>query len=310
MVKGQQKTVSFVVVNWNGKSVLSDCLDSILRLQYPIKDIIVVDNGSVDGSIEMMQDKYSDKVTVLRNERNLGAPVGRNRGMKYAVENGSDFVFALDNDLTIAPEAIDRLITVLSGDSQIAMAGALIFYEERPDVIFSAGHVINWTQNLVGTLGANQKNAGQFRDIWQVDYVGSGAVLVRTEYMKKHGYFDESYIGYGYEDTEYGYRANNLGYRVVCCADAKVWHKPHSNIGRYSFKKKYLETRNAIRFMKKYGTFLNWSKYLVYVLPGFIYAFFREGFRGNMPGVIGKMRGFYDGIRDYDDLAYKLLNEK
>ena len=301
-------TVSVVIVNWNGKDVLNECLDSVFKIKYPLYEIIVVDNGSKDKSIENINVDYGYKVNIIHNKFNLGAPIARNQGMKHAINTGVDYIFCLDNDLTIEPIAIEILIKVMLSDERIAMTGAIIFQQDRPDIIFSAGHVINWTQNLVGTLGANQKNRGQFKGIWRVDYVGSGAVLVRSEYIKKYGYFDESFIGYGYEDTEYGLRANKLGYKVICCAEAKVWHKPHSGIGRYSFKKKYLETRNAVRFIKKYGNFWNWSKYLCYVLPGFVYALFREGFRGNMPGVVGKMRGFYDGLRNYDDLAYKLLN--
>ncbi len=302
--------ISMVIINWNGKQVLRDCLESVLKLRHPMHEIIVVDNGSTDGSVEMMEIEYRGKVKVIRNAKNLGAPVARNQGMQEAVKTEIDFIYCLDNDLTIDPDAIGALLSVLARDPKIAMAGSLIFLQNEPDVIFSAGHNLDWTQNLVHTLGSGQKQRGQFRDIWDVGYVGSGAVLIRTDFIRKHGVFDESYIGYGYEDTEYGYRANRLGYRVVCCADSKVWHRPHSNIGRYSFRKKYLETRNAIRFIKKYGTFWNWVKYLCYVIPGFGYAFIFEGVKGNLPGVIGKIRGFIDGLRNRDDLAIELLNQR
>jgi GT2 family glycosyltransferase len=288
---------------------LRECLESIFELDHAVYEVIVVDNGSTDGSLEMMESEYAGRIHVIALETNLGAPAGRNYGMRRVVETGVDFAFCLDNDLTVAPDAISKLIDVVGRDPKIAMAGALILHQDKPDVIFSAGHVINWTQNLVGTLGAGEKLQGQFTDIWDVDYVGSGAVLVRSSYIREHGDFDESYIGYGYEDTEYGYRAKNLGFRVVCCADAKVWHRPHSGVGRYSYRKKYLETRNAIRFIKRYGTTANWIKYLCYVVPGFGYAFIVEGMRGNLPGVIGKIRGFIDGLRNRDDLALKMLNK-
>jgi len=304
-------SVSIVVVNWNGKAVLEECLASISRSEYPIQETVVVDNGSVDGSVEMLEAWCCPPITLLRNARNLGAPVARNQGIARALKSNPEFVFALDNDLTIAPDTIHQLVEVMRRDPRIAMAGALILRHDQPDVIFSAGHVINWTQNLVGTLGANRRLKGQFKGIWDVHYVGAGAVLIRTAYIREHGTFDEHYLGYGYEDTEYGFRASRLGYRVVCCAEAKVWHRPHSGIGRYSFRKKYLETRNAVRFIKKYGTIGNWSKYLFFLLAGFVYAFFREGLlRGNMPGVVGKMRGFMDGLWNRDELSHRLLNDQ
>jgi GT2 family glycosyltransferase len=188
------------------------------------------------------------------------------------------------------------------------MAGALILDMERPDVISSAGGIVDWTQNMVRTLGANQALGGQFKDIWDVDYAGSGALFVRMDYLRKHGIFDEGFIGYGYEDTDFGMRAKTLGYRVVCSADAKVWHRPHSGIGRYTFKKKYLETRNAVLFIRRYGNAAGWCKYLFYVTLGLGYAFVFEGLKGNLPGVFGKMRGLIDGILKRDALAYELLN--
>ena len=302
-------SVSFVIVNWNGKDVLRECLDSVYALRYPVREIVVVDNGSVDGSVEMVL-RDDPSVTVIKNDRNMGLPIAKNQGMLQAVQNGADYLYALDNDLTIAPDAVDQAMRVMESDPKIAMVGSLIFNQDRPNVIFSAGHIINWSQNLVKTLGANEIFDGQFKDAWDVDYVGGGALLVRSAYVKKNGYFDESLIGYGYDDTEYGYRAKKLGYRVVCCANSHVWHRAHSGIGRYSFKKKYMETRNAVRFMKKHANVMNWCKYLSYLLPGFIYAFFKEGLKGNMPGVIGKFRGFIDGLRNKDDLMYELLEEK
>jgi GT2 family glycosyltransferase len=307
---GKNFRVSFVVVNWNREDLLEKCLDSILALDYPIHEIVVSDNGSTDGSTELMRTKYTGKVTAIENGQNYGAPVGRNIGIRQALKSDIDFIFCLDNDLTIAPDAIAKLVAVLQRDEKIAMAGALIMDMAQPDVISSAGGLVNWTQNMVKTLGMNQRLKGQFRDIWDVDYAGSGALFVRTDYLRQHGLFDEGFIGYGYEDTDFGMRAKKLGYRVVCCADAKVWHRPHSSIGRYSFKKKYLETRNAIRFIKRYGDTKAWIKYLFYVNAGFVYAFFSEGIKGNLPGVIGKVRGFIDGLRNRDDLALKLLGRQ
>src|SRR4030067_2082402 len=132
-------TVSIVIVNWNGKSVLIDCIDSVLNLKYPIQEIIVVDNGSTDNSIEIVKNKYDNNIVIIQNQKNLGAPVARNQGMKYALKSGVDYIFCLDNDLTVDENAIEKLIEVMIRNEKIAMVGALIFHHEQPDVIFSAG---------------------------------------------------------------------------------------------------------------------------------------------------------------------------
>jgi GT2 family glycosyltransferase len=298
--------VSFVVVNWNGRKVLADCLHSIHNVDYPIQQVIVSDNGSTDGSIEMVRERYPD-VVLIENGKNYGAPIARNFGIRKALESGVDFIYCLDNDLIIDPKAIRKSLAVFDIDERIAMVGSLILDREHPGRILSAGGIVNWTQNLVSTLGMNEKDTGKFRGIWNVDYAGSGALMTRAEYIHKNGAFDEGFIGYGYEDTDFGIRANLLGYRVVCCAEARVWHRPHSGIGRYTFKKKYLEARNAIRFVRMYGNHRNKLKFMFFAIAGLFYATVREGARGNIMGVIGKAQGLYDGLRGREDLAKRLL---
>jgi GT2 family glycosyltransferase len=247
---------------------------------------------------------------LIENGRNYGVAIARNIGIRKALESDIDFVYCLDNDLIIDPNAIRNSLAVFKSDARVAMVGSLILDRNKPDMILSAGGIVNWTQNLVSTLGMNERDIGQFRGTWDVDYAGGGALLIRADYIRAHGSVDEGFIGYGYEDTDFGMRAKTFGYRVVCCADAKVWHRPHSGIGRYTFKKKYLETRNAIRFIRRYGTSRSWCKYLAYLLPGFVYACIVEGARGNIGGVMGKVRGFIDGLRDRDRLAYDLLESR
>lgn len=300
--------VSVVILNWNGRDVLRQCLQSLEEQSYPLEDVILVDNASSDGSAEMVETEFPG-VIILPQDQNLGAPKGRNVGLREALRRQSEYIFTIDNDLFGARNTIAELVRVLDEHPDIGIVGAGIYHADRPDVIFSAGHWINWTQNLVGTRGANQPDRGQLAPLEDVDYVGIGAMLTRRDVYETIGLPDEDYIGYGYEDTEYGLRARTAGYRVVCYLPAKVWHQPHTGVGRYSFKKKYLEARNAIRFMRLYGTPYRWAKFSFYAGVGLIYALVREGPRGNIGGVIGKARGLYDGLRNRDEFALRLLEE-
>jgi GT2 family glycosyltransferase len=300
--------VSTVTLNWNGKTVLRQCLQSLVEQDYPIEEMIVLDNGSSDGSIDMVMDEFP-KVTLLRQAENLGVPKGKNIGIRKALEGKSDYIFALDNDLYSDKSTIAQLVRILDNNPDIGIVGATIYYSDRPDVIFSAGQWVNWTQNLVANRGANQKDAGRLAALEDVDYVGAGAMLARRKVFEKVGLLDEDYIGYGYDDTDFCLRVKDSGFRVVCYLPAKVWHEPQSGIGRYSYKKKYLEARNAIRFMRIYGTPPRWAKFTIYVTLGLLYAFFREGLRGNMGGVKGKAQGLVDGILSRDELARELLKQ-
>jgi GT2 family glycosyltransferase len=303
----EKPSLAAVVLNYNCRDRLEQCLRSLENSTYPISRIIVADNGSTDGSITMVKDQFP-RVVLVENGFNLGAPAGRNRGISKALLLQTDYIYTLDNDLTIAPDAIEKLIIYMESDQTAGCCGSAIYYEDQPDVIFSAGQFVDWTQNLVRSRGMGQKDRGQFAAYTEVDYVGTGAMLCRRTIYEQIGLLDEDYIGYGYEDTDFGMRVWQAGFRVVCCMDSKTWHMPFSGIGRYSFKKKYLETRNAIQFIRKYGNGWSYVKYSFYTIGGIFYAAIREGLRGNMRGVLGKALGLVDGIRGRTELAYQLLD--
>lgn len=300
--------VSVVVLNWNAKEILRECITSLKRSEYPLYEIIVVDNASADGSPQMIRE-FFEEVIVIENISNLGVPEGKNVGLRRALQKNVDYVYTLDNDLIIEPETIKALVLFMEKNPEVGCAGSIIYHYDKRDLIFSAGHYVNWTQNLVKTRGANQKDRGHLEEYAEVDYVGAGAMLTRKKVFDEIGLLDPHFIGYGYDDADFGLRVKSGGYKVVCCTRSKVWHRPFSGIGRYSFKKKYLESRNAIRFLRMYGNRWNWAKFLFYAIAGLLYASFREGLRGNLKGVIGKARGLYDGLRDREDFAYSLLKQ-
>lgn len=304
-----QPLVSVVVLNYNGEEVIGECLTSLRKSEYPLYEIVIVDNASHDASVAIITRDFP-KAVLIQNEMNLGAPEGRNRGLQRALESRPDYIYTLDNDLTIDPVAIRELVELLERDSSIGCAGSIIYYQEPRDLIFNAGNYVNWTQNLVASRAMNSRDQGQIEECGEVDYVGSGAMLVPYMVYKKVGIFDPGFIGYGYEDTDFGLRVKAAGYRVVCFSRSKVWHRPFTAIGKYSFKKKYLEARNAIRFLRIHGTPKAWLKFSFYAIGGLVYAAVREGLRGNFMGVVGKARGLYDGLRGREDLAWDLLNPK
>jgi GT2 family glycosyltransferase len=301
--------VSTVVLNWNAKEVLRECLESLQQSAFPLHRVIVVDNASADGSVEMVKDLFPN-VTVIENSENLGAPGGRNVGLKAALQEQIDYLYTLDNDLIIEPSTIGELVRFMESHPEVGCTGSIIYYADRRDVIFNAGHYIDWSQNLVRSRGMNQRDKGQLEECGEVDYVGTGAMLTRSRVFQEIGFLDAGFIGYGYEDTDFGVRIRKRGYKVICYSRSKVWHRPFSGVGRYSFKKKYLESRNAIRFLRMYGTRRSWVTFSFYAIAGLGYAAIREGLRGNIMGVVGKAKGLYDGLRGKEEFAHSLLAKK
>ncbi len=294
--------VKTVTVNWNGKDVLIRCLSSLLQQTLAVEEVIVVDNASQDGSAEAVRQHFKN-VVVLENPENYGAPKGRNVGLRYALETPVDYILTLDNDLYAADDCIEKMVSVLEENPQIATVAAFIYDDENKDQLLSAGAIVDYTQNISRQL----KTFESLESLNPISYCGTGHMLTRASLYREIGLLEEAYIGYGFEDTDFGMRTRQTGYDIVSYGQAKVWHHAHAGIGRYSFKKKYLESRNAILFMRKYAGWQNWLKYFFYLVFGIVYASIREGLRGNIRGVWGKVLGTMHGFTEKKSLAYKLL---
>lgn len=295
--------VSSVTLNWNGRDVLLRCIDSLLKQTFELFEIIVVDNGSEDDSVAMVKEKFPE-VVVVQNEANFGAPKGRNAGLRRAMEKQVDYIFTLDNDLFADSQCVAEMVKYAEANPEIGMMGAFIYDAARTDHLLSAGNIVSFTQNVTGPFIVHPP----YDTLYDVDFVGTGHLLTRRSVFESIGYLDETFIGYGFEDTDFGMRAAGEGFRISVCPSAKVWHTPHSNVGVYSFRKKYLESRNAVIFMRRYGTFWGWIKFLFYAIFGLPYAFVVQGLmKKHLPGVWGKARGLVDGFLGRKALAESLL---
>jgi GT2 family glycosyltransferase len=288
--------VSVVILNWNRREMLLDCLRSIKELDYPLYEIIVVDNASTDGSVQAVRETYPDMV-LIENDKNYGAIGGKNIGLRQALQSDADYIYMQDNDIVAAKDALTKLVEVAEADTNVGMVGAMMYDYSKPDTILSAGGTIDWTQNVSRGRGDMEKDVGQFNKIEAVDYLWGGALLVRKSVLEKVGLFDEDYIGYWFEDSDLSVRVSKAGFKVLFNPFAKVWHKPHATAEQLSFRKKYLAARNAIRFMKKHASPMQWAKYLLFSIGGLPYMYLRDVFSGkNLGGARGKARGIWDGI--------------
>ena len=137
-----------VIVNWNGGESLEACLTTVLGSSYENLEVAVVDNASTDGSVELMREKFGT-VVVLENSENLGYAAGANAGIRLAESKGADFALLLNNDIEIDAAAVGELVAAAKRNDRTAMVGPLIYYWDRPDVIWSAGGEVSyWTGSI------------------------------------------------------------------------------------------------------------------------------------------------------------------
>ncbi len=300
--------VATVILNWNRKDYLLECIASVKAMDYPIAEIVFVDNASTDNSVEAVRASYPD-VTIIANDKNYGAIGGKNIGLRYAIGTSVDYIFMVDNDIVCSVDALSQLVSVADEDQTVGMVGSMMYDHSKPDIILSAGGIIDYTQNVSRGRGDGEKDTGKFQKIEPVDYLWGGALLVRKEVLSMVGLFDEDYVGYWFEDTDLSVRVHKAGFKVLFNPYSKVWHRPHKTIEQFSFRKKYLATRNAIRFMKKHANTKQWIKYLTFAVGGLPYAMVRDLItRGDLRGVWGKAKGLYDGILNREHAIQRVLS--
>lgn len=290
-----KSTVGVVILNHNGRTLTEICVRSLLASAYSPIAIFVVDNASTDGSVEYLRSQFP-QITILENPENLGVTGGRNCGFRAVCQQGMDYVLSLDNDVHIDPQAIEKLVRVANSNPQIGILGPKTYHDNGSGLLQCVGGSIAYTENVTIERGANKRDRGQYDQIEDVDYFPGCTFMARREVMERLNFLDESFYGYGHEDTDFCTRAALLGYRIVYVPTAVMWHGGSSTIGSYSPRKKYLEAVNSIYYVRKYGNASQKLKYFVYAVLGLVPAYLIQSRYGNQQAVLAKARGLWDGL--------------
>lgn len=250
--------VAIVVLTWNGKALTLACLESVTLLDYEAIEIIVVDNGSTDGTAEAVRARYGDRVTIVENSSNLGFSRGNNVGIRRALANGADLVLLLNNDTTVDRALIRRLVDVIQGSSEIGIVGPKIYYASPADRIWFAGGEVSLSRGLARHIGIREKDKGQFDSIRDVDYITGCALMASREVFTVVGDLDPVFAAY-YEDVDFCMRARRTGFRVVYVPAGKVWHKISASTGgQLGAAKISRKLRSTFVFLRRYASWHHW----------------------------------------------------
>lgn len=240
--------VVIILVNWNGRPDTLACLASLRAVTYRRKRVLVVDNGSSDGSAAAIRAEYPE-VLLIESPTNLGYVGGNNLGLRRAHELKAEYALLLNNDTVVAPDFLERMIRV-AVEPTVGMVSPMIYYATLPETLWSAGGKVDWTRGHTQMVGEDQIDNGQFgAEPYETDFVSGCALLIRLAVVDQIGPLDERFFAY-YEDAEWGVRARRAGYRVVNVPGAKVWHKilPEARFGSDSLA--YYFTRNRLLFLR------------------------------------------------------------
>lgn len=189
-----------IVLNCNGKELLRACLDSIRKQSYTDFETIVVDNGSVDGSVQMVAKEYEWVRTIALPE-NCGFSIANNVAMRDALARGIDFAMLLNNDTIADPDCMAKLVAAIEADEGIAVVCPKIYFADHRETLWYAGADFSlWTARL-WLRGWKQKDQGQWDRLPEVTVATGCALLARSSALREAGLLDEHFWAY-LEDVE------------------------------------------------------------------------------------------------------------
>lgn len=276
----------------SGRELLMDTLESVMRMTYPDFTVVVVDNGSLDGSREIVRTAFP-RVTLIENGRNLGFGGGNNVGIEFALKQGAAWVFLLNDDVKVEPGLLSELMGVALSDARIGMLSPKIYYYSQPTKFWYAGGTVNYFTGVVSHRGLRQEDRGQYGLVEDTEYITGCAMLMRRELLEKVGMFDPEYFPIYSEDADLSVRSQRAGWRLVYVGQAKMWHKvsASSGGGMTAFKTQLKVEHNFI-FFRRYARWYHWL-----TIPwciGAMAALFllEELLKGNFKVIIALIRGF------------------
>ncbi|MFP4381971.1 MAG: glycosyltransferase family 2 protein [Candidatus Sumerlaeia bacterium] len=245
MTPDKQPFFSIIIVSLNGGEVIATALDALRHDGYARKEVIVVDNGSTDDLAEKVRGQYPE-VRLIQSPINLGFAGGNNLGLREAA---GDIMVLLNDDTEVRPGWLDAFARVAAEHDKWGIMGCKLLYPDGK-TIQHAGGVIAPNGNTMH-LGYEAPDDGSWDELIQCDYVTGAALAIRRELMDRLGMLDEKYFPIYFEETDYCWRARQLGYEVLYVPDSVVIHHESRTQARFSFRFVVRYTCGRFRFIVK-----------------------------------------------------------
>ncbi len=255
--------VFVIIVNYNGQKYLPDLFSSLEKIKtdnYSV-NLVVVDNNSTDGSLAWLKERPD--IHLITNQTNTGFAAGNNQGMQYALDEGADYIYLLNQDTKAVGNFLTPLVKVLEQDENIGAAQSLLLLNKK-----SGGeYLVNSWGNKLHFLGFGYCDGlGQLvsqapTGITPITYASGAGVMYRATALQQVGLFDDTYFLY-HEDTALSLKLKLAGYKIVICSDSKVIHKFNPQLAPNKY---YILERNRYRLLLE---FYKWPT-LIFILPAF-----------------------------------------
>jgi GT2 family glycosyltransferase len=268
--------VTIIIVNWNGKEMLKECLTSLKKQSYSDFSVILVDNGSEDGSVAFVKKHFSE-VQIISLSENVGFSVANNLAIKSV---NSKYVALLNNDAVADPLWLEKLVAALDETPEAGFAASRILLHDTPHLIDRAGD--SYTTAGTGLLRGRGADASSYGRREWIFGACAAAALYRLSMLKDIGLFDEDFFLL-YEDVDLSFRAQLRNYKCLYVPEAKAFHKASTSIVHDSPTSVYYSHRNLewVYFQNMPARLIRKSilSHMVYDMAALVYFFGNGRFR-------------------------------
>lgn len=295
--------VYIIILNWNEPEATLNCIDSFLQLEYPVPQLLVVDNASTDDSISIIKARFPN-INVIQTDKNLGYTGGNNAGIKYALEHKVDYVLIVNNDTeAINPYFLNQMIRTMEEDYSIGIMGPKVLNPQgivQQTILFVPTLVNSIFNSISVSIFSEIHNQRRHNyDIRQpVEAVSGVCWLIRSKVIERIGLLDEEYFMYC-EEQDYCYRAQKAGWRIMYNPVESILHrKKGQGENKENARRQYIYTRrNLVLFVHKHLSLVQ-----ALILAGLFLT--SNGLKILITGLRQGGRGFHDA-----SLLLRLFNE-
>ena len=281
--------VYVIILTYNHIEDTLECLQSVFASKYPNYQVVVVDNGSSDGTPEKIRQAYP-AVHVIANERNLGVPAGYNVGFQYALGMGAHYVFMLNNDTLLDGNTLDEIVKLAEQDPKAGIVMPKVLVYGSQDKVWSSG---SYYRTFPPAIVLSDKNKRTIESVRLIEYAPSCGLLIHRRAFESAGLFDTGYF-FLFDDWDFSARVRAHGLNIWYTPSAQMWHKV-SQTTRVTFSSMYWYTWGAsiTRFYRRHGKPV-WFSLPVHVGYIMLREFLLKWKWNNLPDF---WRGVRDGLR-------------
>lgn len=292
------QVVAVVILNWNGGEDIMDCLKSVFASAHKTLEVVVVDNGSVDGSSDAIRRQFP-QVHFIVNPRNLGFAKGSNQGMEWALERHIHYVLLLNGDARIDPAAIHELLIATRSEDDSVVSCPRMYLGKSNDEIrrlwFVYGTVKLWA-GLFQNPAFNEIDSSKWSQPVDMEYASGCCMMIPARILRHVGMLDEAFFAYC-EDIDFSLRVREAGFRLRYLPTAHLWHgssKPTDRT-RSAFYR-YLATRNNLWVVRKHGSWLERMACFCVLPTRSLFRIARMVCKMQWDSIVAELKGIGDGV--------------